>query len=573
MKRYLASFLILIVLIIFSIFTLVQKSSNIVLGIINPTTLQIDLNANSIIDDNETICVPNIKSYSLDLQAENITLAYLADEYVRNTLYLKPVKLKFNGTITPNCKEAEVYIDGKNYSDLLYNAGFGIKNDKINYTKQNELLERAKNLDLKILNIKSFKYHKLDCEYGVQSSDYIITPKRQLPKEAQACKFCHIQNHTLNTSKPNLHVNNEKIKLILTDFTTRLKPNTVCNDEPCISILNEINNAQISIDMALYGWIEIPDLYKALLEAKKRGVQLRLVYDINSSPKHYYKDTEKLIKIMDKTKSDKNLSSSAITDQLMHNKFVIIDNKTVITGSMNFSSTGISGFNANNIIIINSKDIAELFATEFEQMLFGKFHNEKLKLNKNRKFEISDSKIQVYFSPKDHTTEKIVPLIDSAKKYIYVPTFLITHNNLTNALIRAKQRGVDIKIIIDANSTSTRNTKHTLLRENGIQLKTENFAGKMHSKSMIIDDRYIILGSMNFSNSGENKNDENTIILEDTNWAKYYREFFMYIWNKVPNTWLTKNTRPESKDSIGSCTDGIDNDFDGLVDNADNGCR
>ena len=112
-----------------------------------------------------------------------------------------------------------------------------------------------------------------------------------------------------------------------------------------------------------------------------------------------------------------------------------------------------------------------------------------------------------------------------------------------------------------------------ILRENKIPLKTENYAGKLHSKSMIIDDEYIILGSMNFSNSGENKNDENTVVISNAELSKHYKEFFMYLWNKIPDTYLTQNARPESKDSVGSCSDGIDNDFDGLIDSADTSCK
>ena len=64
---------------------------------------------------------------------------------------------------------------------------------------------------------------------------------------------------------------------------------------------------------------------------------------------------------------------------LMHNKFAIFDGKTVYTGSMNFSTTGFSGFNQNNVLIINSERIAKLYTKEFEQMFGGKFHSLKAK--------------------------------------------------------------------------------------------------------------------------------------------------------------------------------------------------
>ena len=94
----------------------------------------------------------------------------------------------------------------------------------------------------------------------------------------------------------------------------------------------------------------------------------------------------------------------------------------------------------------------------------------------------------------------------------------------------------------------------------------------MHSKSIIIDDRYIILGSMNLSKSGNSRNDENVLLIENPQMAKYYKNFFLYLWNKIPEIWLRKNVSSESHDSLGSCYDGIDNDFDGKIDSEDSGC-
>jgi phosphatidylserine/phosphatidylglycerophosphate/cardiolipin synthase-like enzyme len=251
---------------------------------------------------------------------------------------------------------------------------------------------------------------------------------------------------------------------------------------------------------------------------------------------------------------------------------MIIDDKTVFTGSMNFSNTGLSDFNANTVIIIHSDKIANLYTKEFEQMLSGKFHNQKSSLRLQNQFDISGTKISVYFSPYDKASKHIIPLINGAKHYIYMPTFLITHTKIADALINAKRRGVDVKILMNAANTNTTHSKHEALRKAGVQLKTETFAGKMHSKTIIIDDKYIIAGSMNFSNSGENKNDENCLIIENEKLAKNYKQFFMYLWNKVPDFWLNHNAHAEGKDSVGSCSDGIDNDFDGKTDKADEGC-
>ena len=55
-------------------------------------------------------------------------------------------------------------------------------------------------------------------------------------------------------------------------------------------------------------------------------------------------------------------------------------------------------------------------------------------------------------------------------------------------------------------------------------VKAENYAGKMHAKTIIIDDEYLILGSMNFTYSGENKNDENVLVIKNKKLAIFYKE-------------------------------------------------
>ena len=78
---------------------------------------------------------------------------------------------------------------------------------------------------------------------------------------------------------------------------------------------------------------------------------------------------------------------------------------------------------------------------------------------------------------------------------------------------------------------------------------------------------------MNFSNSGENKNDENVLIIDDPVLARHYKGFFEYLWAKIPERYLKHNVRAESIYSIGSCTDGIDNNFDKKIDSEDIGCK
>ena len=134
-------------------------------------------------------------------------------------------------------------------------------------------------------------------------------------------------------------------------------------------------------------------------------------------------------------------------------------------------------------------------------------------------------------------------------------------------------RGVDIKVITDATSANGKYSIHNSLRSYNIPVKIENKAGKMHSKSIIIDEKLVFIGSMNLTKSGENKNAENVIQIHNNKIAQNFKEQFLYLYSSIPDIYLTKTPRAEGWDSIGSCDDGIDNDFDGDVDDDDNGCK
>ena len=569
-------------------FEIYQKSEKKVIGIINPTQIEVDLNGNNILDDGEIICIPNLKAFTSDLsqsqpELENllnithsdaIKLGYLTDIFVENTLSEKSVKLKYTGETSPNCKYAEIIVENELYSKKLKNSGLGFNEKEAPIQAYKAQLTKAQKLKLIILNHKSNKYHTLDCKYGLITHDAIVIPEKQKPEDAKPCKFCHVKqpkHHKYNLKTVNSSVStypltrsSGSIRMYLTDLTSTLKPNNSCDTQVCHEVLNQINKSNSSIDIALYGWDDNPVIYNALVRAKARGVKIRIVYDTSSNS--YYPKLSNFVKIA----NEKSTDSPKI---LMHNKFMIFDNSSIITGSMNFAKTGFSGFNSNCIFFINSKEIANIYEKEFNQMLQGKFHNSKSQIS-HTTVVLGDTKVTPLFSPKDKIiTNNVLPLIQNAKKYVYIPTFIITHEELANELINAKKRGVDVKLIIDATNVYSRKSKIKELRNAGVPVKVENYAGKMHSKSIIIDDEYIVAGSMNFSNSGENKNDENVLIIENKTLARYYKGFFEYLWKKIPEKYLQHGVRPEGKFSIGSCSDGIDNNYDGNIDKDDIGCK
>lgn len=80
--------------------------------------------------------------------------------------------------------------------------------------------------------------------------------------------------------------------------------------------------------MAIYGYNNVPKIREALINAKNRGVKIRIVYDIDNNDKNYYKDTLALVNIIKNSSCDStDISTKPF---IMHNKFIIFDNKTVL---------------------------------------------------------------------------------------------------------------------------------------------------------------------------------------------------------------------------------------------------
>lgn len=414
---------------------------------------------------------------------------------------------------------------------------------------------------------------------------------------------------------PLLLLNNSPLR-----FTT---PRTDTTSQVGKALLDIINSASSSIDFALYGIRDQDEIISALLNANARGVKIRGVIDKDVNDENYYTSTEELVKNIANIRTDFQKDKETAANQkkfnwqpycdeiegfdgplqcvgyrlpnnyclvashasreplifsgdIMHNKFFIIDKNTVWTGSTNASDSGTGGYNANTAVVIKNKEVAMLYGYEFDQMYEkGLFHRGK-KRNKSspKSIVLSDgSTVTVLFSPQDYSVEKhLRPLIKNAKKYIDIPVFFLTHKKLAGDLIAADQRGVSVRIIIDATAAKNGYTKHEVLRAAGIPVKVENWGGKMHMKVAVIDGEFLVTGSMNWTSAGERNNDENTLIIASSIQAEIMHTFFNELWDSIPAQWLTKNPDPESMDSGNACFDGVDNDFDNLTDSEDPGC-
>lgn len=302
-----------------------------------------------------------------------------------------------------------------------------------------------------------------------------------------------------------------------------------------------IDRATESIDFAIYSFSNIASasVPEALNRASARGVQIRLIAcgtNQNSGLNSLKTEIPVLVA------PDENNR-----DGIMHNKFAVLDAESadpekplVWTGSTNISYNQIVT-DANNMIFIQDQALARAYKIEFEEMWGGssaqpnevnaKFGAEKSD-NTPHEFVIGGNRVECYFSPSDGTNQQIINAIGSADNNLNVSTMLITRTDVALAIENAKIRGSAVNVLTegDANTETVNSILRNALGNDSYIFDVEY--GILHHKYAVIDnnkkelDPLVVTGSHNWSNSANEINDENTLIIHDEDIAnQYYQNF------------------------------------------------
>ena len=128
-------------------------------------------------------------------------------------------------------------------------------------------------------------------------------------------------------------------------------PNGSCT----MSIIREIESAKSEILVQAYSFTSAP-IAKALVDAHKRGVKVEVILD-KSQKRDKYTSATFLVNMGIPTYIDDKHG-------IAHNKIILIDSRTVITGSFNFTKAA-EEKNAENLVIIKSKELARIYADNY----------------------------------------------------------------------------------------------------------------------------------------------------------------------------------------------------------------
>jgi phosphatidylserine/phosphatidylglycerophosphate/cardiolipin synthase-like enzyme len=141
--------------------------------------------------------------------------------------------------------------------------------------------------------------------------------------------------------------------------------------------------------------------------------------------------------------------------------------------------------------------------------------------------------IEVLFAPNDAPLDRLVTLYQQARHYIYVSVYGLTYPRAVEALVAAKKRGVDVRMLTDQERTldAKQHTALQTLRLAGIPIRVNQHEGLMHLKQVVIDDEINTSGSMNHTTSGNAYNDERMDIIRDRAISLKARAQFLSMWN------------------------------------------
>ena len=256
---------------------------------------------------------------------------------------------------------------------------------------------------------------------------------------------------------------------------------------------------------------------------------------------------------------------------LMHHKFVIIDGERVITGSANFTNSGIHGDagatqtrgNVNHLISIQNPSLATVFQEEFAQMWGdgpGGANDSRFGRNKTAKplhiIKADTANISVLFPPhakshQGHGLDVIEDLLGSAKKTIDIALFVFSAQQLTNKLAKQISAGVQLRLLADPGFASRSFSEVLDLLglalpdrfcklEAGNQPLAKPLKGigtpglargdKLHHKFAVIDNKTVITGSFNWSPSAAHTNDETLLVIESPQLAVHFTREMDRMW-------------------------------------------
>ncbi|MEL7356228.1 MAG: phospholipase D-like domain-containing protein [Cyanobacteria bacterium J06560_6] len=333
-------------------------------------------------------------------------------------------------------------------------------------------------------------------------------------------------------------------------------------------ILDAIASATTSIDVAVQT-LNLPLVAEALAEQANQGTQVRLILENQYSQA----DGEQAVALQQLSNSQvlrlDDTADGSKGSGLMHHKFVVIDSRVVVTGSANFTQSGIHGDadkpesrgNANVLLRIEDLAIAQKFTEEFNLMWGdgpGDRPDSQFGLQKPPRpaqpLTLPSGTLTLQFSPTSSTLPweqsvngLIARTLSQSTRSVELALFVFSEQAIANQLETQTTQGTQLRALIDPGFTY-RSYSEALdmlgvaLPNRHCKIETDNRlwrrpiesvgmptlpeGDKLHHKFAVVDDTTVIVGSQNWSHAANTENDETLLVIRNPTVAAHFnREF------------------------------------------------
>ena len=396
-------------------------------------------------------------------------------------------------------------------------------------------------------------------------------------------------------------------------------------------LIDAIQSAEAEILVAVQE-LSLPRIAQSLVSASRQGVDVKVILENNySTPwsqqheidlsRHGRQRVQRLKALADQdqngvvTPEEERKSDALLILQhgqipwiddtedgskgsgLMHHKFVVIDGKRVITGSANFTNSGMHGDtgapqtrgNVNHLISIQSPSLATVFKEEFVQMWGdgpGGSNDSRFGRSKTAKslqtLKVGSVNIKVLFPPhaKTHPGHGLAVIEDQlggAQKTIDLALFVFSAQQLTNKLAERLSAEVKLRLLADPGFASRSFSEVLDLLgvalpdrfckvEAGNQPLNQPLKGigtpglargdKLHHKFAVIDNEKVITGSFNWSPAAAHTNDETLLVIHSPKLAAHFTREMNRMWRSA-ELGITPRTQRKLDRQRAKCGSGV----------------
>lgn len=289
----------------------------------------------------------------------------------------------------------------------------------------------------------------------------------------------------------------------------------VLPDDSAKPIIDAIHGAKKSLRIKMFVF-SAPSLLQAVIDAKKRGVNVRVM--LNPARRDGESDNKQSRKILEKADVDVIDSNPAFG--LTHEKSMIVDDSTGFVKSLNWETKNLTVTRDYAVVTDHKHEVAEMidcFEADWKRKSFNLGANARL----------------IWCT--GNGRERIAAFIDDAKHSIFLQNERYQDAVIIERLVRARMRGVKVHVM----ARPPHKLKKEKLTESVGGLRTMEDVGikihklkhlKLHAKMLLADDKRAIVGSINLAPGSFDSRRELAIEVENDDVVMRIRKIARHDW-------------------------------------------